>query len=252
MSGKGAVTLAYVHGAEVAYSWHRSVTDMLVYDLAHHQRIIRGGFIGVRYSTGGIIAARNDAVRMFLEQRDAEWLLWVDTDMGFRPDALEQLVKVADPVRTPIVGALCFALKENEPDGMGGFRTVVLPTVYDYVQTDDDAGFMARFGYERNAVTRVAGTGSACILIHRKAFERIGDAGWYDPLRIPESGVLLGEDLSFCARAGAAGLPIHVHTGVPTSHLKPLWTAEADFDRWVATDPRYARPDGEAALGDVA
>jgi hypothetical protein len=52
--------------------------------------------------------------------------------------------------------------------------------------------------------------------------------GWFDRLRGTD-GSLLGEDISFCIRAGAAGFPIHVDTGVRTTHHKHLWLGEGDF-----------------------
>lgn len=233
MSSADAATVAYVHGTEVAHSFHRSLTDMLLFDLGKHGRLMRGGFIAVRYSTGGIVKARNEAVHMFLDAKDSDWLFWVDTDMGFAPDTLDRLIAVADRKTKPVVGALCFASKELRPDGLNGYWTGLVPTVMDWRKLPTgESGFAARFDYDRNSVVRCSGTGSACIVIHRSVFERIG-ADWYEPLRNPDTGDLLGEDLSFCARAGALDIPIHVHTGVKTSHLKPLWVAEEQFDMWV-------------------
>ena len=37
---------------------------------------------------------------------------------------------------------------------------------------------------------------------------------------------MIGEDLSFCASRGALGIPVYVHTGVQTTHLKRVWLAE--------------------------
>jgi len=229
---KDAVTLAYVHSVDVAHSWHRSMTDVLMSDVGNHQRILRGGYIAVRYSTGGIIAARNDAARMFLEQRDSDWLFWVDTDMGFTHDTIERLVASADPVERPIMGALCFGSKEISADGMNGYWTAPIPTIYDWVNREDGAtGFMPRHEYEPDTVTRCSGTGSACILIHRSVFERLGPNP-YEPLRNPSTGDILGEDLSFCARAAEHDIPVHVDTSVKTSHLKPVWMAEPQFEMW--------------------
>lgn len=229
----GAVTIAYVHDTDVAHSWHRSMVDLLLHDLGTSTRVMRGGYIAVRYSTGGIVKARNEAVAMFMAAKeDSEWLFWVDTDMGFADDTLAKLLEVADPTEHPIVGALCFASKEIRPDGLNGYWTAPLPTVMDWhVQPDGVAGFLARHDYEKDAVVRCSGTGSACILIHRSVFERLGPAP-YEPLRNPTTGDLIGEDLSFRARAAQADIPIHVHTGVPTSHLKPIWMGEAQFAMW--------------------
>lgn len=230
-----ACTIAYVHDTDVAHSWHRSVTDMLMYDLGNEQRLFRGGFIAVRYSTGGIIRARNEAVDMFMSAKDSPWLFWTDTDMGFAPDTVDRLIAAADPVERPIMGALAFSSKEIRPDGLGGYWTQPIPTVLDWTVTPSgEAGFAARFGYEHDSVVRCSGTGAACIVVHRSVFETLGPNP-YEPLRNPTTGDLLGEDLSFCARAAEHDIPVHVHTGVKTSHLKPIWMAETQYRMWPQT-----------------
>lgn len=230
-----SVTLAYVHDAEVAHSWHRSVTELLLTDLSTSGRIMRGGFVAIRYSTGGIVKARNQAAAAFLADPSNEWLFWVDTDMGFAPDTLDKLLAAADPVARPIVGALCFSSKEMRPDGLHGYWTAPLPTILDWVTLPSgESGFQARFDYEKDAVVRCSGTGSACILIHRSVFEKVGPDP-YEPLRNPTTGEIIGEDLAFCARAAEHDIPVHVHTGVPTSHLKPIWMGETQYAMWPQT-----------------
>jgi hypothetical protein len=61
-------------------------------------------------------------------------------------------------------------------------------------------------------------------------FERIGvkyGREWYH--RVPARDGSMGEDLSFCMRAAAMDIPIHVHTGVRTTHAKRIWLSESDF-----------------------
>lgn len=228
-----AVTVAYVHQHEVSYSWHSSMVALIGHDLAHTQRVMRGGWLGIRYGTGGLPAARDLAVQQFLDGPQADWLWWVDTDMGFAPDTVDQLVASADPTERPIMGALCFAWKEHTLDGMGGFRCMAAPTVYDWGRLESgEEGFAPRAGYERDSVVRAAGTGSACILIHRSVFEKIRDqfgACWYQPVPNPTTGVPVSEDLAFCMRAGAAGIPVHVNTAVKTTHHKQVWVSELDM-----------------------
>lgn len=228
-----SVCLAYVHSNEVAHSWHLSVMEMLSWDVAHNQRIIRGGFLGMRCGTGGLVSARNETVARFLAG-DADWLFWVDTDMGFTPDTVDRLLDAADPVERPVMGALCFAQQEYELDGMGGHRTRPSPTLFQWVKVGEDRqGFTAWRDYPRNQVVRVAGTGAACIIIHRSVLlavaERFGPGNWYSRMLNPSTGQLLSEDLSFCARVVQCGLPVHVDTSVKTSHLKPIWLSEEDY-----------------------
>lgn len=235
----GAVAMAYVHSNEVAYSWHHSVIELMGWDFANHGRIVRGGFISIRYGTDGLVEARNKAVATFLHEGRADWLFWLDTDMGFAADALDRLMAVADPDDRPIVGGLCFSQRELTSDDMGGWRCSATPTVFDWAHIDDQMGFAVRWEYPDNTAIRVAGTGSACILIHRSAFERIDEKFgpvWYDRVPNTSTGQVVSEDLAFCMRAGTLDIPVHVHTGVKTTHQKALWLAEDDYLRQRALD----------------
>lgn len=232
----GSVTLAYLHSNDVAHSWHLCTLNLLTYDMQHHQRIVRGSFMATRAGTGGIVDGRNTTVQRFLERPDVDWLMWIDTDMGFAADSVDRLVAAADPVERPIVGGLCFTQKETEGDGMGGFRTAPSPTIFRWTDAGEGRqGFVPWYDYPSNEVIPVAATGSAFILIHRSVLEKLGEDGphWYSRLTNPTTGQLLSEDLSFCGRAVQAGFPIYVDTRVKTTHQKTQWVSEADY-RWAA------------------
>lgn len=229
----GTVMAAYLHPNQVSHSFQDSLNRLVGYDLTHLGRVIRGGgLMMMRCGSGGLVEARNNVVRHFLDQSRAEWLWLVDSDMGFAPDTVDRLVEAADPVERPVVGALCFGLKETEPDGMGGFLVRPFPTLYDWAKDHDDTfGFHIRREYDPNTLTRVAGTGAACLLIHRSVLEKIrtgaGDV-WFDQTKQTD-GKFVSEDLSFCYRVNALGLPVFVHTGIGTTHHKQLWVGEAIY-----------------------
>lgn len=235
------VSLAYVHGDDGRVtSFEESREALIAHDRAHEQFLVHDhGRLTVRCGTDGLPAARN-TVAAKLVASDVDWLLWVDTDMGFAPDTLYRLLAVADPARRPVVGALCFAQRQFAHDGMNGYRTQPMPTLYDWKEAEDGVPrFLSVPMYPVNHLMRVAATGSACILIHRSVFERIAEKlgpTWYD--RTPGTdGKLLGEDISFCVRAGLLEVPIHVHTGVRTSHYKGQWLGEVDHWRAYVPPP---------------
>jgi hypothetical protein len=234
-----AVAAAYVYnGHSVTYSWHHSMIELIGYDLCHEGRIVRGGYVAMRCGTDGLADARNKAVRLFLKERRADWLFWIDTDMGFAADTVERLMAAADPEERPVVGGLAFTQKEEISDEMGGWRCRATPTIFDWTVLDDgQMGFSVHWKYPPDTLTRVAGTGAACVLVHRSVFERIeAEYGpvWYDRVPNTTTAQVVSEDLSMCLRAGALNIPVHVHTGVRTTHQKTLWLAEDDYFGQVA------------------
>lgn len=240
MPNRDKVCIAYVHSLEVAHSWHQSLMALIAYDVANSQRVIGGGWLATKYGTGGIVQARNDTTRQFVhDMPDVDWLMWVDTDMGFEANAVDRLMDAADPETAPIMGGLCFMNREVGVDGVGGYLVQPAPTIFDWYDDGERRGFTVRRDYERDSVLACAGTGSAFVLIHKSVFQRIeaeyGQA-WYSPVRNPTTDSWISEDLSMCARANALEIPVHVHTGVKTSHLKHMWLDERLFDRMADVD----------------
>lgn len=225
--------LAFVHnGREVSFSWFECMMRLTVHDSRTTRRVSRGGVAMRKCATDGLGPARNVVVRDFLDDFDSPWLMWIDTDMGFAPDTVDRLIAAADPIERPVVGGLCFAQREIDPDGMGGYQPSTWPVLLDW----DGTGFLARMDYIPDTVTKVDGAGSACILVHRSVFEQMREAhggglwqDWYSRTNNPVTGDLVSEDLAFCLRLMEIGVPIHVDTSVKTTHHKPVWLSEHSY-----------------------
>lgn len=238
MSELPRVAVGYVHGDQnESHSFLNSLELLRQYD-AQAAQLLRGRY-EMRCGSQGLVEARNEMAAAFV-QGDDEWLLCIDADMGFQPDALYKLLQAAHPTERPIVGGLCFVARQVEPDGYQGYRVRPLPTLMDFRECDDG---LRRFWsvplYPVNSLVQVAATGMAFILIHRSVFERIAEKvgpTWFD--RAPGTdGKLLGEDVSFCMRAQTVGVPVFVHTGVRTTHYKSFWLGETDHWRWFNPPP---------------
>lgn len=230
------VALAYLHSdGNRSTSFEDSLLFLRMFDAAHQDLLSER--YAVRCGTGELVASRNMVAAKLIDST-CDWVLIIDTDMGFEPDALSKLLSVAHPMDRPIVGGLCFAYRHYAADGLNGWRARPQPTIYTWQDTDNgESGFQAVYMYPVNGLMRVAATGSAMILIHRSVFEKIAERfgpTWYDRTPAPD-GTLLGEDISFCVKATLCEIPIHVHTGVRTSHFKQTWVS--DMDHWRAYNP---------------
>lgn len=230
------VSVGFLHPGHYAACFAESLTDLLFYDATHHQRTMHEfGKIGKECGSGGIVDGRNMLAKAMCDDSPADWLFMVDSDMGFAPDTIDLLIQQADPVTRPVVGGLAFAHKTDGRGEFFGIRYKAQPTLYRFVETDDKVGVVPIFDYPRNELVEVDATGGACLLIHRTVFETVrakyGDQ-WFSPITVPKGPTTFSEDLSFCLRLQFCHIPLHVHTGIKTTHDKGgVFLDEDYFDR---------------------
>lgn len=233
----GKAIVGFLHPGRVEAPFMRSVINLMAYDWVNNRRLVDGGGL-IEYQAGANLSdPRNKLVKQFMGFR-AEWLLMVDSDMEFPPDALDQLIGKADPVERPIVGGLCFGLEAD------GTHT---PTLFDVFKGANGEPEVGRYReWQPDSLMKVGGTGTAFLLIHRSVFERF-DA--FEPAEGTTAfnktfpyfqeteyfGKPIGEDLTFCFRAGLLGIPVHVDTSLHIGHIK---TRVLDFNSYVA---QYAK-----------
>jgi GT2 family glycosyltransferase len=206
------VVAGYVHGGTVRAEFCASILDLVVKGPVPVETVLA-------YQSGPNIATgRNQLVNTFLTEYTAPWLLMLDTDMVFGEDTAQQLIKAADPAERPVVGALCFSQNHDGPP---------YSTMYDLTEPEPGRlAFARRSQWPENECVEVSATGAACLLMHRDALGKVaaasGDmaAPWFRELPVGAPLALMGEDMTFCLRCAAAGVPVHVHTGVKVGHMK--------------------------------
>ena len=236
----GSVVVGYCDAGQWSAAFGLSYRDLVIHDLIGPGRIIRQGGKELRKVTGtmGVADARSEICRSFLDDTDGEWLWFIDTDMGFAPDTVDRLVKAADPELRPVMGGLCFAMKRQARGDMWAERYRMSPTIYEYLDLGDEVGFRPILDYQRDQVVQAAGTGAACLLIHRTALVKVREAcgdRWFEPIVHPTGSKgrprTFSEDLSFCVRLQSVDLPVHVDTSVKTTHDKGgVFLDEHSFD----------------------
>lgn len=202
------VILAWARGPEVDGAFADSVVGALLYD-----RVERGLIGGHISSTGPYIAFnRNEVVQTFLDDTDAKWLFWVDTDIVFTGEQMYELFALASTERL-IVSGVYFSPRADRSlfsaprglekiDGRWTAYEVVLP---------------------ENELVEVGSNGMGFTLIHRQVFEDVaaafpGPMIWYENELI--DGEMWGEDLVFCKRAAQVGHKVWAHSGLIVGHRK--------------------------------
>lgn len=172
--------------------------------------------------------ARNEAV----QRMNGDWLMFIDDDMVWQPDAIKRLIQTREEFDLDILGGLCF--RRSEP-----FQ----PTLYMREQADSGAyNFLERWDSD---IVEVDATGCAFVVIHKRVFEKIIGSPMpprEERMKIGPPPIFrwegtLGEDLRFCQDAKKAGCRIFVDTRIEVGHVAEQIITKRDFWMQLATRP---------------
>lgn len=250
---EGAVTLGYIYDEDIRGAFCDALLAFAGSEWAWRVFDPERGGGTISFSTTNIPEGRNDIVSAFLDEDCGEWLMMVDSDHSFAPNAFERLIEVALQISEPgaelrpVVGGLCFA---------GGRSSKIVPTMYkvdDWGMQDGNGVTMRTVdSWTPGTLVQVDATGAAFLLVHRSVLARMREAfptpkgaHWF---ATGFSGnTRYGEDFFFCVRCKQIGVPIVVHTGVQAPHHK-WWIIDSyDFERYKELRDTY----GEEALAEM-
>lgn len=225
------VTIGVISPGSMDSRFVHSLLELLSYDASGSRHVADWMLM----ESGPLIwMARNKIIETWLESRGTEWLLFLDVDMVFRPDAVDRLFDVADPERRALISGLC-PVGGRGADFCSNVFYADPPIVGDGpIELDFTRQYTAlllsdALNATNGGAVRVDATGAAFLLVHRNVAtavaeryatrdDGLGDAGWFAP--DVSSGQTFGEDLIFCMRAASCGYRPWVHGGVHVSHRK--------------------------------
>jgi len=214
LSRSTSVVVGYLHPGHVDGNFCASLTQMLLWEHSHQDRIVAvyGVPCGPEIGKG-----RNEIIWSFLDS-GADWLLLVDSDECFAPDLADRLLEVADAQTRPFVSGLYFS---GFP---GGY---VYPEAY---MDDERHGQLCISEWEDGAVVEVDAVGAGCLLLHRTVLLRMYEhfQCWFAPEGASD------DDFGFSRRARELGFPIVLHTGAVLGHVKRAILDKQDYDAFRA------------------
>lgn len=191
--------------------------DMVPAQFASSLAMLQKGdnITAVAFQISSLVWTARDALATKALQSDADYILWLDSDMVFEPDTLLRLLEHAAP--DTIVTGMYF--RRVQPYS---------PVLYDKLDIDEDGKVETEQTKEiPEGLQEKAGCGFGCVLTPVDAFAEV--IASCRQLFAPIIG--LGEDLSFCWRARQCGYKILVDPSIPLGHVgyqvitKPFYEA---------------------------
>lgn len=228
--------IGFIHPGDVAGAFMDSVLGAIMPE-CHPEGLMwkGGGYINLQ-SGPRIAEARTQVLENYMnaaQYAEGEWILCIDSDMTFTREDVRTLIECADAEERPIVGGLCFA---------GYSPETMYPTLYRLTEEEGSWAMDKELEYPKDAMVKVGATGAAFLLVHRSALWKIYSAfrnlpsgqlnsyPWFVEGHVDHKGRQLGEDVAFCMRANAIGIPVYVHTGVKIGHRKNVILTEQVYE----------------------
>lgn len=168
-------------------------------------------YIDRQFVQGSILTLqRNEAIA----RMRGDWLMFIDDDMVWDPEAIGKLLASRNEVDADIMGALCY--RRSAPHQ---------PTLF--MREEQNRGGYNYLEDWPSDIMEVDATGMAFVVIHKRVFEKMAGEP-FPPYEIRRAGEppsffrwegVLGEDLRFCQDAKAVGCRIFVDTRIEVGHM---------------------------------
>jgi hypothetical protein len=166
-----------------------------------------------------ISASRNEITMRLLNQTNADFLMWIDSDIQFPEYGITRLVERD----LPVVGGVYYH-KTAKAD----------PTVYKY---NDDGLYTPMFDFPTSGLFECDGIGTGFLCIRRDVLEKFtpevcAEIGTPFGLGKGPTGREEGEDLSFCRRVRSLGYKVMADPTVPLYHIGKIAYGRENFVGW--------------------
>ena len=167
--------------------------------------------------------ARNDVVQNFME-RDAEWLLEIDSDMVFDRHAALQILAAAKKAKAKVVHAEAFGYHpESKTVHTGVWLWNEEKQIYDIL---DRWKWGSRFW--------VDAAGAAFLLLHRSILEAVGDPWHENVMEHPDTGLPMGHDIALHHKIRkATGERTLYCSDIQIGHVKSFIVTRETYIGWL-------------------
>lgn len=180
----------------------------------------RAGDTMIGFEVGSLVYnARNNLARQAIKA-EADWVLWLDSDMVFNPDFLQRMLKVCTENDIDFLTALCFRRKPP-----------YTPCLFDRLdKVDKGASYTALLSVPEGRF-QVGGCGFAGVLMSTDVLISVSakfNGRMFDPM----DG--FGEDVAFCWRARQCGYDIWCDSDIEMGHVGQFISTRAVFESYAA------------------
>lgn len=192
--------------------------------------------VQIGWEVGSLVYhARNNLARQALKT-DADYVLWLDSDMVFAPDTLIRMLKVCKDNDIDFLTAVCFRRKPP-----------YTPCLFDRLEKVEKGASYTALLSVPDGLFQVGGCGFAGVLMRSDVLLSVQsrfEGRMFDPM----DG--FGEDVSFCWRARQCGYDIWCDSSIEFGHVGNCIVTRGYFEAYNGGNNVSESKTGEEDLDD--
>lgn len=178
----------------------------------------RAGDTVVGFEMGSLVYnARNNLARQAIKA-EADWVLWLDSDMVFEPNLLQKMLSVCTENNIDFLTALCFRRKPP-----------YTPCLFDRLDRVDNGASYTALMSVPDGRFQVGGCGFAGVLLSTDVLMSVA-AKFNGRMFDPFEG--FGEDVAFCWRARQCGYEIWCDSDIEMGHVGQCIVTRSYFEAY--------------------
>lgn len=154
--------------------------------------------------SGSLVYASRDTLATLAVTKEFDYVLWLDSDMVFKPDTLIRMMDTLQKNELDILTGLCF--RRVPP---------YTPTLFDKLEMDGKNCIHTEFDEIPEELFEVGGCGFAAVLMKTDVFLDV--SAKFGAMFTPIGSN--GEDASFCMRARECGYKIYCDPKIVIGHV---------------------------------
>ena len=192
--------------------------------------------VQIGWEVGSLVYhARNNLARQALKT-DADYVLWLDSDMVFAPDTLQRMLKVCKDNDIDFLTAVCFRRKPP-----------YTPCLFDRLEKVEKGASYTALMSVPDGLFQVGGCGFAGVLMSSDVLLSV-QAKFNGRMFDPMDG--FGEDVSFCWRARQCGYEIWCDSSIEFGHVGNCIVTRGYFEAYNGGSNVSESKTGEEDLDD--
>jgi len=170
---------------------------------------------------GPLIAEqRQKVINTWINKLDTDWILWVDSDVVINSKSLKLIWDIADKDKFPVVSGLYFVSFEYETS-----MFKIVPAAFNKNNTNDLHKEIEKSLLGDGKIFKVDKVGFGFLIMHRSVIEKMysvmdNKLSLFSAIAYKDNEKNMGEDLAFCSILEKAKIPLYLHSGALSEHLK--------------------------------